>query len=153
MADFKPITTQEELDKLIGSVRQEARKVATKEYEQQLAERNEQITGFEKQLADMNAALEKANQTAGKVPELEKQVKAYELRSVKARVAHEVGLPYELAARLSGAEEKDIRADAESLKKLMGNTVVQPLGNTEQNSGTPAGNGAWGKMLQSMKGE
>ena len=64
-----------------------------------------------------------------------------------------MGLPYELAARLSGDEEKDIRADAEALKKLMGNTALQPLGNTEQNSGTAAGNGAWGRMLQSMKGE
>jgi seryl-tRNA synthetase len=151
MADFTPINTQEELDKVIGQRLARERETVTKELNGQIAERDEKIKGFQSQIDDLNKKLETANAAAGKIPELESKVKKYETDSVKTRIAHEVGLPYEMAGRLSGDDEKTIRADAEGLKKIMGDPNPAPLKSTE--TGTEGLTGAWGQMLQSMKGE
>ena len=48
------------------------------------------------------------------------------------RIAHEIGIPYELASRLTGEDEATIRKDAESLSKVIGRSgAVAPLGSTE----------------------
>ena len=82
---------------------------------------------------------------------MEAKIKGYETNSVKMRIAREVGLPYELAERLSGEDEKAIKADAELLKKLVG-AKTAPLKSTEP-GGTNATAAAWSQMLQQMKGE
>ena len=151
MAEFTPINTQEELDKVIGPRLQRERDSVTKELNGQIAERDQKIKDFETQVGDLTKQLETANEKAGKVPELEGKIKNYEAASVKTRIAHEVGLPFEMAERLSGEDEKSIRADAEGLKKIMGDPTPAPLKTTE--SGTTGLTGAWGQMLQSMKGE
>ena len=54
--------------------------------------------------------------------------------SVKTRIAHEFGIPYELASRLSGEDEDAIRKDAETLSQLIGQQVrhkAPPLRSTE----------------------
>jgi hypothetical protein len=72
------------------------------------------------------------------IAELTGKVSTYELSSLKARIAHEVGLPYDLANRLTGADEKELRTDAESLSKLVSvpsKPGVPPLKSTEPASG------------------
>ena len=151
MADFTPINTQEELDKVIGTRLARERETVTKELNGQIGERDEKIKDLQSQIDGLNNELETANAEAAKVPDLQSKVKKYETDSVKTRIAHEVGLPYELAGRLSGDDEKSIRADAEGLKKVMGDPNPAPLKSTE--TGTDGLTGAWGAMLQSMKGE
>ena len=60
------------------------------------------------------------------IADLTAKNKAYETASLKSRIAHEVGLSYEWISRIGGTDEKSIREDAESLKKLVGNGA-QPL--------------------------
>ena len=119
MAEFQPINTQEELDRIIGARIQRERETVTRQFQAQLDESSKKITGYEQQIADLNKAAEGYKGQASRITELETQVKAYETSSVKMKVAREAGLPYELADRLSGDNEADIRKDAEALGKLL----------------------------------
>ena len=69
------------------------------------------------------------------------------------RVAHETGLPYEMADRLTGSNEEEIKKDAESLVKLIGNqNKIPPLANHDTKPGD-AITEAYKKMAKGLKGE
>lgn len=129
---FKAITTQEEFDAAIGSRIKRERDTVTKEFAAQLAERDKKTADYEKQIGELGKQLEKVGDKDKAIEELTKKVKGYETASVKTRVAHEVGLPYELSGRLSGEDEDSIRKDAENLVKLIGKgQPTPPLASTE----------------------
>ncbi len=128
MAEFKAITTQEELNSVIG----ERIKEKYSDYDAVKAQNEE----YAKKLTDINKQLSEANEKLGTVDKLvaekESTIKAYETASVKTRIANEVGLPYDLATRLSGDDEESIRKDAEALVKVVGTRMqTAPLRNTE----------------------
>ena len=62
---------------------------------------------------------------------LRAKIKDYETASVKARIAHETGLPYELANRLTGDTEEAIRQDAETMAKFIAKPAA-PMRSTEE---------------------
>ena len=135
MAEFTPINSQEELDKVIASRLQRERDTIGKQYQTQIEERDSKIAGFETQITDLNKQIEGYKGQSAEIEELKSKVKGYETNSVKMRIAREVGLPAELAERLSGEDEKAIRADAEALEKVFkrqGGTapLYQPGGET-----------------------
>lgn len=119
MGEFAPINTQEELDRVLASRLQRERDTVTKQFQTQIAERDEKITGFESTITDLNKQIETLNGQTGRITELEAKLREYETASVKMRIARETGLPAELADRLSGADEAAMRADAENLAKLL----------------------------------
>ena len=45
--------------------------------------------------------------------------KGYETAALKQRIAQEKGIPAEMAARLSGETEKDIRTDADAMAAMI----------------------------------
>lgn len=158
MSDFKAIMTQEDFDAAIGPRIKRERETVTKEMGASLEEANKKIAAYEKQIADHGKLMEEANKKiAGHektIAEQTTRIKGYESSSVKTRIAHEVGLPYEMAARLSGDNEDDIRKDAEGLAKLM--KLGRPAAPLAQHDREPAGNDTRAglkKMLDSMKGE
>ncbi|MBQ9008182.1 MAG: DUF4355 domain-containing protein [Clostridia bacterium] len=151
MAEFTPINTQEELDRVIASRLQRERETISKQFQAQLTERDQKITGYESQVKELNTKLDGFAGQTQKITEMEAKIKGYETSSVKMRIAREVGLPYELAERLSGEDEKAIKADAEMLKRLVG-TKTAPLKSTEP-GGANVTAAAWSQMLQQMKGE
>ena len=120
--------------------------------------KNTELKNLEKQVGDLNlnlTSLSKEKETFDKtVAELNGKVGSYELASLKARVAHEKGIPYELATRLTGDNEESLKADAESLSKLISTTTkpaAPPLKSTE-----PTGNGkdsAYKALLNNLKGD
>ena len=132
MGEFTPINTQEELDKVLASRLQRERDTVTRSFQTQITERDEKITGFESTIADLNKQIETLSGQTGRITELEAKVREYETASVKTRIAHEEGLPYELHSRLTGETEDEIRKDAQSLAKLMKNSSVPPLAGTEK---------------------
>lgn len=90
---FEPITTQEAFDAAVA---------------QRLAP-----------YADYNE-LKAQNETyAGQIVELNSRIQTYETDALKTRIAHEVGIPFDLAQRLTGSNEADIRKDAQALLKLI----------------------------------
>ena len=114
--------------------------------------KNNELKERDKQLGELNKALEKVSEKDQTINDLTGQVKSYETASLKARIAHETGLPYELAGRLSGADEKEIRADAESLLKFAPKQALPPLKSTEP----PAGNSEkqeFKSLLSGLRGE
>lgn len=154
MSEFKAIETQEEFDKMIGErIRREKETVekqyegylspeaAAKKYEGYLSP--EDVTKkYEGYISPEEAAKKDA------------KIKGYETDSVKMRIAHETGLPYEMAARLSGEDEKSIKADAEALLKVMGRQKQQvPPMRQENVKGTDQTTAGLMALAKSMKGE
>lgn len=155
MADFTPINTQEEFDKIIGERLRRERDTVTKSFEQKMAEKDTENSKLKADVEAVNKRLEEANQKIAGIPDLEKKVKAYEVASVKSKVARETGIPYELAERLSGETEEDIRKDAEGLRKVIG--AQQPkapsAGGERSNGGKNDENAAWLQVSKNLKGE
>ena len=127
MADFQAITTQEELDTIIRDRLKRDREAQAKKYEGWISPEDHQraVGEVTKALDDFKAAHAGDEQT---IADLKAKTQEYETASLKSRIAHEVGLSYEWISRISGTDEKSIRADAESLKELVGSqTTPAPL--------------------------
>lgn len=154
MAEFTPITTQEDFDKAIGERLKRERETVKKEFAGYLSPEDEK----KKYEGYLSPAAEKEKYkgylTPEEAAEKEKTIKGYEANSVKMRIAHEVGIPYELAGRLTGENEEALRKDAEGLIKIMGSQAhkVPPLKSTEPPA-TDAKTAAYKSMLDNMKGE
>lgn len=130
--------TQDELNSIIGDrLNKEKEKFTAqisqleaknKEYETSIATFNDQIKALNEELAT------KVQEAADKDAKLHN----YETQAVKVRIANELGLPYELAQRLSGETEEEIRKDADNIKNMLGKfNPVQPLRVTESVSADP----------------
>ena len=157
MSEFTPITTQEDFDAAIGPRIKRERESVSRDYRAKIDELDQKIAAYEKQIGDLGKELEAAAKKDQQIADLQGQIKGYETASVKTRIAHEVGIPFELAGRLSGDNEDAIRKDAESLKSLIGSTHRAPAPSTET-GGVKDGKGgtsdaALRGMLSSLKGE
>lgn len=163
MSEFEAITTQEAFDAAIGERIKRERETTAKKYEGYISPENHQktIAEYETKLTDANTKLSEAAAKAAnhdkELADRDAKIKQYETDSVKTRIAHEVGIPYELSVRLSGEDEAAIRKDAEALLAAIGNTKsVAPLA-TGEPSGTDlansAANAALKKTLAGLKGE
>lgn len=125
MGDFKVISTQEEFDAAIGERIKREKETLAKKYEGYLspadfAEKEKTSKAAYDELKGKYDKLQKDQEGHEKtVQELNAKIKGYETDSVKTRIAHETGLPYEMAKRLAGDTEDDIRKDAEALSKLV----------------------------------
>lgn len=139
MADFKPIETQEELDGIIKDRLARNTKSVTDEV-------TKKFEGFmspddyskkEKEYTDrINVLTSQNTEKDNSIAELTAKNKAYETASVKAKIAHEKGIPFELAGKLAGETEEDIRADADVLAKFITQQKPdQPMRSTEGNAG------------------
>lgn len=131
MAEFTPIETQEAFDAAIKDRIERAKKSAAadaaKQYEGWIKPEDAQKS------ADQIAALSK------QVAELTAKNQAAELSALRTRIAHETGLPFELADRLHGDDEKALRADAETLGKL---TAAKPTPSPAYSPETPVASAA-----------
>lgn len=122
MPEFTPIISQEQFDAAIGERIKRERETLTKRYGD-YDELRGKVSEYEKRLGEMSTSMEESSKKyAGydkTLAELQGKIKGYETGSVKLRIAHEENIPYELASRLSGETEEDIRKDAQSLARLM----------------------------------
>ena len=159
--EFKAIETQEQLDSIIKDRLQRNDRSWSEKYSGYLSP--DEVASKTKELEDqisqlgnsLNAATEKTKTDAATIKGLEEKVKSYETASVKSRIAHELGIPYELANRLNGETEEDIRKDAESLKPLVTKTVIPPLRDPESRDpgSGDAKKDSLRKLAQSLKKE
>ena len=118
--------------------------------------KNAEVKDRDKQLGELKTQLDEA--TKGKadydktIAELTGKVTNYETASLKTRIAHEMGLPYELANRLTGDDEKALREDAKSMAKLIHTKPAPPpLKNTEPT--VDGKDAAYKSLLSNIKGE
>ncbi len=155
MADFTPITTQEEFDRAISDRIKRERETLEKKYSD-YADIKERNTTYEKQLGELKTSLEESTKKTSEydktVAELTGKISTYELASLKTRIAHELGIPYELSHRLAGNDEKELRADAESLSKLVSaGKQTPPLRSTEPP--VDGKDAAYKQLLNGLKGD
>lgn len=144
MSDFKPINSQEELDAVIKDrLARESKKYADyDELKKGASEKDKEIETLKAQVKEQNGAIAKYAEQLKGVEEKDKelatlkgQVKDHEINSLRVKIAHEVGLPYELAGRLSGDNEEAITKDAKGLKELLGNTTAPVPGVSREPAG------------------
>lgn len=122
--------TQAEVDSIVSDRVKREQTKHTAELENlnnKIAEYEKKIADYPNQLKDLNDKL--AAQTKA-YEESQAKIGQYELQTVKLRVAHEMGIPFELAGRLNGTNEEEIIKDAESIKGFVGVKNI-PLKNAE----------------------
>lgn len=112
--EFKAIETQEALDAIIKTRLDRNTKSVTdevtKKYAGYLSPEEAQKS------ADRISALEKELETnKTTIADLTAKNSAYETSSVKMKIAREVGVPIELADRINGANEEEMKKDAEMM--------------------------------------
>ena len=153
MSDFQIIETQEQLDKVIGErIRRAEQKAAEKyaDYEDLKTQNAGYVTQIAQLQSQLQAQTDKITGYEADVADLTGKVHAYETASVKTKVALELGLPYQMANRLTGDDEKAIRADAEAMKQLIGTQVPPaPIGNPEPSLGSGTGS-LWAAVASQM---
>lgn len=139
--EFTPIMTQADFDAAISDRLKRERETISKRYAD-YDDLKAKVSTYEKQLSDQARQIQEAadkqaahDQT---VAELTAKLKSHETASVKTRIALELGLPYELAGRLTGDTEDAIRKDAETFSKFVGKQKdAPPLRSTEPSGVDP----------------
>ena len=147
MSDFKVIETQEELDKIIKSRLAQKDREAAETYKEYLSpEKAEALKAdYEKKLEEANKTLKEAQDKLktfdSTVSELTKRAETAEVSLMKSKVAIENKLPIELADRLIGANEEELKADAEKLSGILKPTSAPPIHISSPTSSAPTGTG------------
>lgn len=96
------------------------------EYEKKLNDARKQIESFED--ANRNEAEKREHKLQKTQEQLEaktRELEAANRQLLTARIAAEYGLPQDMASRLQGKTEEEIREDAEKLQELLGTHSVR----------------------------
>lgn len=154
MADFTKIETQEQFDAAVAERLKSETENVRKQFEGYLSPED----AAKKYAGYLSPADEKKKYEGYLSPEevakKDATIKGYEKSAIKSRIAHETGLPFEMAARLSGETEEEIRKDAENLSKLIGRpSQVPPLASTERDVPASETRAAMKGLLNGLKGE
>lgn len=126
MSEFKPITTQEDLDSIIVKRLERESKKVTKELTEKYQKELEEAKGLKSANAELQQKLDKVTKEAGlyaeaqkSIAELNAKVKAFETQQIKTEVALKNGLDLKAVAFLKGETAEEIEASAEALKGLV----------------------------------
>lgn len=131
-AEFTPITTQEDFDKAIATRLQRERDKAVKETEGRFADYEQlksDIESFKSKYEEINGQLTEKNT---EVDKLNAQIKANETANTRAKVARELGIPFDMADRIKGETEDEMKEDAKILASFVKSSQsAPPLGDPE----------------------
>ena len=133
MAEFTPIETQEQFDKMIASRLERAENKIRAEYSdyEAIKEANAKLT------ADFEALKAENDGSKATIAELNKKISGLETSQLRTRIGLEHNIPLEMISRLAGTTEKEIKADAESMAKFVtSNTHTAPLFNNDPSGDT-----------------
>ncbi len=152
MSEFTPITTQEEFDRAIGERLKRERETVKKEYEGHLSPEDVQKK-YEGYLSpdDVQKKYE-GYLTPEEAAEKDKLIKGYETSSAKMRIAHEYNIPYEMAGRITGETEEDMKKDAQTLAGFLKSGKTYPDYNPDPTKEDDPRNAAMKKMLSNLGG-
>lgn len=133
--EFKAITTQEEFDRAIQERLARQKESIEKQYAD-YAEIKAKNKTLESEIGALKTTLSEANKKAEKydkdIADLNAKIAGYETANMKTKIALQHGIPYDLAGRLVGEDEKSITEDAKKLAELVKQKEpVPPLKDTE----------------------
>lgn len=155
MSEFTAITSQEQLDAVIGDRLKRSEEKWQKKFEGYLNpdEVNAKTSELEKQLNDVTLALNGANEKVANhekdIAKKDSIIKGYEVSSMKHRIAHENGLSFDAVDFIQGDDEESIRSSAEKFKSLMGKNHSTP-GFTNEPDVSNSGNSSIKKLAQNL---
>ena len=109
---------------------------------QQLAELNTSVTS----LTDAKTAIEQEKEA------LAQEINTFKQKDLKTRIAHEYKIPFELAGRLTGETEEELKTDAQTLSQLIVQKPNIPLASTEPPV-VDEKEQAYTNIIQKLKGE
>ena len=121
MAEFKPITTQEEFDEAIKARLDRQEKTIAARYSdyEKLKEAAEKQDEEQRRLrTQAQEDAEKIKKLTAELETAKASIKDHETRALKNSIAAEIGLPAGLTDRLTGNTAEEIRKDAEALKAV-----------------------------------
>lgn len=133
MADFKVIETQEDFDKAIKDRLDRKEKEVAEKFKDFMAP--EKVSAmkveYEKRLGEAQKTVQDATAKLSEhdkvVSELTQRAMDAEGKLMKNRIAHEKGIPLELASRLIGNTEEELTKDAETMAGFFAPTQAPPL--------------------------
>lgn len=121
---------KEVIDKVMAEHGKTIQEVKPKDYDEIKSAKEK----LEKQVNDLNGTLTATNEKYANydknIDELNGKIKDYEIKNLKFRVANENGIPLELASKLTGETEEDLKKDAETLSSFIRKPTL-PLKHTE----------------------
>lgn len=98
------------------------------------SELQEQTEALRQQAAELRDKIEQLESMDidGETIKLEQEIEGYKKSMLKMNIASEYNIPFDLADRLTGTNEEELRADAENLKSYMPEPkIILPLKSTE----------------------
>lgn len=120
--EFKPITTQDELDNVIKDRLARQKETIESQYQdyEEIKKRKEEL---ETEVGVLNETIKETNEKYANhdadLSDLNAKLKDYEMSNMKTKIALQYGIPYNLASRLVGEDEETLSKDAESLASLV----------------------------------
>lgn len=121
MGEFKPITTQEEFEARLTERLEQKQRSVEKRFEGYTSPddlesiKNRYQSQIDKLTEENDGYKADKEKTDGEIAGYKERIAKYETDSVKTRIANEMGLSAELADRLRGETEDELREDAKML--------------------------------------
>lgn len=154
--NFKPIETQEELNNLIASRLERAKESVKKEYEEKYKDYDAYKSQVETLNNDKNSLenqLNELNEKMSTFDALDAKTKKLEAENLKIKIALSEGIPFEMAGRLAGETEEEIKRDAKAMANFISVSKPMPIKSTEQKQ-REVGEEAYRKLAEGLrKGE
>lgn len=154
--NFKPIETQEELNNLIASRLERAKESVKKEYEEKYKDYDaykSQIEALNNDKNSLETQLNELNEKMSTFDALDAKTKKLEAENLKIKIALSEGIPFEMAGRLAGETEEEIKRDAKAMANFISVSKPMPIKSTEQKQ-REVGEEAYRKLAEGLrKGE
>lgn len=154
--NFKPIETQEELNNLIASRLERAKESVKKEYEEKYKDYDaykSQVEALNNDKNSLEAQLNELNEKMSTFDALDAKNKKLEAENLKIKIALSEGIPFEMAGRLAGETEEEIKRDAKAMANFISVSKPMPIKSTEQKQ-REVGEEAYRKLAEGLrKGE
>ena len=154
--NFKPIETQEELNNLIASRLERAKESVKREYEEKYKDYDaykSQIEALNNDKTTLENQLNELNEKMSTFDALDAKTKKLEAESLKIKIALSEGIPFEMAGRLAGETEEEIKRDAKAMANFISVSKPMPIKSTEQKQ-REVGEEAYRKLAEGLrKGE
>jgi hypothetical protein len=153
MSDFEAIETREQFEEAVKDRLEQERETVRREFSGYLSP--EAVEEKYKEYLSPKEAEEKYKGYLSPEDAANKDatIAKYEKESKRVKVAMENGIPYELAGKLSGGTEDEMKKDAEAFSKFLKGKTTYPNFTRDTDNKDDSIREATKKMLNNLKGE
>lgn len=147
--EFTPITTQEELNSVIGDRLNRQKESIEAKYSDY-----DEVKSTNKTLqAEIEKLKDETSEKIKSFDDIKNELDSLKLERMKHDVARKNGIPFEMATRLSGNNEKELEEDAKTMASFFTKSKSQAPLKTYENKQVDEKTTAYKKLLKDLKGE